>query len=98
MNMTVKTIQTGEKKIISISSEDFKNIEELDAYIDQQITKTDEGHTCNICNKTAKKRGHIKEHIEVHINGLSFNCDLCGKAFSSRVNLRLHKTRYCNKK
>ena len=56
MNMTVKTIQTGEKKIISMSSENFQNIEELDAYIDQQITKTDEGHICNICNKTAKKR------------------------------------------
>ena len=63
MNMTVKTIQTGEKKIISMISEDFQNIEELDAYIDQQITKTDEGHNCNICNKTAKKREHILKNI-----------------------------------
>ena len=99
MNTTVKTIQTGEKKIISMRSGDFQNIEELDAFIDQQITKTDEGHTCNICkNKTSRQRGHIKEHIEVHINGLSFNCDLCGKTYSSRLNLRIHKSKICNKK
>merc|ERR1712098_493987 len=33
------TVMTQEHKIISMNSEDFQNIEELDSYIDQQIIK-----------------------------------------------------------
>ena len=33
--------QTQEQKIISMNSEDFQSIEELDTYIEKQIIKTD---------------------------------------------------------
>ena len=97
LNMTVKTVQTGEKQIISMFADDFQNIEDFDAFIDQQIIQTEKGHTCNFCNKTSTKRASIKEHIEFHINGLLFNCD-CENTCNSRLNLRKHKGKHCNKK
>ena len=95
MNLTV---QNEQEKIISMNSPDFQNLEELDAYIGQQMSRTAEGHKCNICNKTSRKPSHMKEHIEIHINGLSFNCDRCGKTYSNRNNLRNHKIKTCIKK
>jgi len=89
------TAMTHKHKIISMNSEDFQNIEELDSYIDQQIIKINEGYKCNICNKVSKYRGHSKEHMEVHINGLSFDCSFCGKTMSSRSSLRFHKSNRC---
>merc|ERR1712243_412511 len=77
------TKQTPEK-IISMNSEDFQSIEELDTYIEQQILKTEVGSKCNICDKSSKKRSNLKEHVEMmHIKGLTFDC-FCGKTFTSR--------------
>ena len=85
------TEHIGAKKIISMTSEDFQSIEELDSYIEKQIMKTEEGFTCNICNKTGRLRSNIKEHIEIHIDGLTFDCNICGKIMGTRNALRMHK-------
>ena len=95
LNMTVKTVQTGEKQIISMFADDFQTLRTLMHL--QQIIQTEKGHTCNFCNKISTKRASIKEHIEFHINGLLFNCD-CENTYSSRLNLRKHKGKHCNKK
>ena len=91
------TVQTKETKIIAFDSEVFQNIQELDTYINKQFTLTEQGYKCNICNKTSKKICNIKEHIEIHINGLSFNCDSCGQALRSRKSLRNHQSKCGNK-
>ena len=44
------TGQTQEKKIVTMNSEVFQSIEDLDFYIEQQIIKTNSGSKCNICN------------------------------------------------
>ena len=85
------TGQTKEKKIVTMNSKDFQTIEELDVYIEQQIVKTDGVYKCNICNRTSNRISNIKEHIELHIDGLSFECSFCGKTMSSRHCLRNHK-------
>ena len=85
--------ETQEKKIISMNSEGLQSIEKLDMYIEQQIAKTEEGPTCKICNKSSRNKTHIREHIEVHIDGLTFDCNICGSTKSTRKALRMHKKR-----
>lgn len=86
------------EQIMTLNSGRFQNLVDLDAYIEQQIIRYFEGYKCIICNKTSSSRGHIKEHIEIHIAGLSFKCNSCEKITSTRKNLRMHKTRSCKKK
>ena len=38
----------------------------------------------------------IRNHIEAnHLEGISIPCDNCGRRFSSRPGLRLHKSKHC---
>ena len=48
--------------------------------------------TCKTCGYTLvpEKMNRMKEHIEIHIDGLEFNCGLCDQAFQTRRNLRRH--------
>ena len=48
---------------------------------------------CKVCGKTSTNSRTIKEHIEIHLEGVSFMCR-CGKSFGTRSNLRGHQ-RYC---
>ena len=45
-------------------------------------------------SQITKKKSHIKEHVESHIEGLSFPCQSCGKKCRSRQALRFHHQYY----
>ena len=50
---------------------------------------------CTICGKTAQgnqARGIMKQHMETHMQGVSFPCDICGKSFRSKHSLSNHKS------
>jgi len=47
---------------------------------------------CKICGNTAKQLSNIKNHIETHLEGLSFPCQVCGKTFRSRNSMNSHKS------
>ena len=70
------------------------NMDNLNA--DQQILRymeksSDGTYTCKICGKgSVKQRVHIRNHIETHLEGLSFDCQQCGKVFRSRNALSKH--------
>ena len=91
-----KEIATVDKKIIaSISvSEDVRRT--VQQYIE---TDNDGKSKCSICGKEAvgKDRGvarsNLENHIETHLDGLSFPCQLCGKTFRSRNSVNVHRTR-----
>ena len=84
-------VETQEKKPISMTSEGFQSIEDLDMYIEQQIMKAEYGSKCQICNKSFRFKAHTKEHIEIHIDGLAFDCNMCGRTKRTRRALRTHK-------
>merc|ERR1712133_72028 len=64
-------IPNDNSKII-VNSDDFADIEKLDAKINEHIVKTEDGkYMCNICEKIMKYRHHVKEHVEIHFDGLS---------------------------
>ena len=39
-----------------------------------------------------RKSRNMKNHIETHLEGISFSCNLCGKQFRSRNSLNCHKS------
>ena len=47
---------------------------------------------CKICGKISKQSVNIKQHIETHLEGLSYPCHQCGKTFRSANVLRSHIT------
>ena len=93
---TSDILQVSESKInnertIKINSGNFQDIEDLDARIWEIIHKDADGFwKCTICGKKSKKRSHLKEHAEVHFEGLTFLCSDCDYISKSRNALRLH--------
>ena len=74
------------------------SIEELDSTIEKNFEKDIEGYfCCKICGKKDKKKFNIREHIETHIEGLSFPCNQCEHVSRSRQGIRKHLQRNnCN--
>ena len=59
---------------------DFKNTEELDQIIFKLLERDSDGMwRCTVCSKVSTRIGHMKHHVETHIEGLSFPCSYCGK-------------------
>ena len=79
------------------SSAIAKNIgENVYPNLDELYTKTGNIFSCNQCGRTARVSSDIRRHVELHIEGLSFECPLnCGNTFRSRVQLKHHKSK-CN--
>ena len=87
----IRNVRTAEKPVISIQSSDIHNLEELDQKVEESYSKDSTGnYKCHHCTKSSRNRGHIKEHVEIHFDGLSFPCNFCDKTLRSRKALRLH--------
>ena len=50
--------------------------------------------TCLKCEYTSTQRGHLKEHVEKHIEGLKYTCSFCNKKSSTSQSLRGHMQKY----
>ena len=58
--------------------------------------RADGSASCTICGKTAQGKQAkyiINQHMETHMEGVSFSCEHCGKSFRSKNSLRSHKSR-----
>ena len=80
----------------SSSFEDLQNQVE-----DNIITNPDGSLSCKICGKIesrvdSKKKWMMKRHMEVHIEGMSYQCPQCMKTFRSNNVLNSHKIKYHN--
>ena len=66
--------------------------------VDEIVLKVKDGWACTTCGKTTKgiSSSQIRRHAEIHIEGLSFPCHLCGNTFRSRIALTTHKSRACS--
>ena len=80
-----------EKTVVVANSTSF---EETKQVVDQMILKDGDSWLCKTCNKTAKSNCQIRRHAEIHINGLSFPCHICGKIFRTRDVLSSHKVNF----
>ena len=92
-HQTDEAMEDNQTTVQNIASS--KNIIEIDAQINENVEKCSDGrYQCKMCGKISKQKINLKNHIETHIEGLSFGCQLCGKTFRSRESIRTHKTRF----
>ena len=92
----IKNWDLGVTKRYAVSMNCSSKVDEIEQKIAEYIGKNDNGdYICNLCGKeSGKKISHIKNHIETHLEGISFSCSICGKQFRSRNSLNSHKTLY----
>ena len=74
---------------IAMNSDEIVKIDEK---IKEYIDRDDQGiYKCTYCGKIGDKfKSHMKNHIETHLEGLSFPCHLCDKTFRSKNSLFNH--------
>ena len=90
-----KDVRTAEKPVISVQSSDIQSLEELNQKVEESYSKDSDGlYACHYCTKSFKLRGHIKEHVEIHFEGLSFPCTFCDAILRSRSSLRMHYNKW----
>ena len=65
------------------------------ARIESMIEKHADGYSCNNCGYTSKNPGHLREHVEKHIEGLEYPCNSCNKIMRSSHSFRDHIKRFC---
>ena len=88
----LREVVTADKVMVPISSQD---IDEVTKTIQQYVETLDDGSVkCTICGKVNTgndRKKIIRNHIETHLEGLSYPCQLCGKTFRSRNSFTTHK-------
>ena len=61
--------------------------------IDSNIVKHSDGFSCTSCDYSSKRKNHMREHVERHIEGLRYPCKFCDKNFRTSNSLRNHNYR-----
>ena len=49
--------------------------------------------SCKICGKTRSLKNKLEQHMETHVTGISYPCNMCGKIFKSRPSYYNHKSK-----
>ena len=93
---------TQQSRILNNQSVVSLNGQEIDEKVEENLEVLEDGHVrCRICGKestgnmkTPKRvlKQNMKSHIEMHIEGLSYTCQPCGKEFRCRNSLGKHKS------
>ena len=91
-----ETLSTKKAEPVKSSIIALNKVGEISSDLNELYTKNGDLFACIKCGRTARKSSDIRRHVEMHIEGLSYECPLnCGQSFRSRTQLRDHK-RKCN--
>ena len=80
-----RSLKLLDESILSSNGEVEEKFQEL-------IVIGDKMFRCTVCEKTMTHRGSMKRHLETHLSGLSYSCNLCGKTFRLSNTLANHKS------
>ena len=84
-----------EDKIDKINKEIEGSMKKIEEKVSEYLEKVDTGNfRCTICGKESNRSRNMKNHIETHMEGLSFPCGNCGKIFRSRIQKQNHALRF----
>ena len=75
----------------SVRLESKQKMSDIDLKIEELTEIKDGRKTCKVCNYSSFNSGHIKEHVELHIDGVKYICQFCRKTFHSRGIFRRHQ-------
>ena len=88
---TQRRTKYGEyEKSVFLGDKEYSK-EELAKIVDDLIIKEGNLTVCKSCGKTSKWSQQMRQHVEIHIDGLSFPCPNCEYTFRSRNILKCHK-------
>ena len=87
----VNSYARRDRTISAVAQQGTNVYEEAKKAVDQLVMKVGETWVCKTCNKSTQYSTAIRKHAEIHIEGLSFPCQLCGDTFRSRYNLANHR-------
>ena len=51
-------------------------------------------HTCLVCNKEGRKKGKMRAHVEIHLEGFSHKCKYCDVVKKTTASLKLHEWQF----
>ena len=89
-----KKRKSGRPKSINVStalvnhSSSFEDVKQL---VENLLELDGDLLRCKTCGKTARNRGNMERHVEIHIEGLSFDCQFCDKTYKTRMSRDQHK-------
>ena len=78
------TSESFDQNILLPGSKDFN--EKIKSF----IRNNGQAWECTLCGKTSRYLSNIKMHVEVHIEGLAFDCKLCPEKFKTRHSQSKH--------
>ena len=61
--------------------------------IESMIEQVDTYWRCKTCGKISQTKSRLKQHMERHVGGIQYPCNLCEKTFKSRPCYYMHKSR-----
>ena len=78
-----REIDKTQTALRSVSKQKIHIPEELSKRIDGLFGRLKKGEpfTCKMCQFNSKHKGHMREHVETHMEGPRYPCNLCGKTF-----------------
>ena len=80
----IKVVRERSRKVVYQSVNQFEEL----------VVKENNTYRCTVCQKTMSHKTNMKNHLEVHLTGLSYNCQLCEMTFRSNNLFSVHKTKY----
>ena len=93
VNRARRTYSTAQNDVAKIDVGSMTS-EEIDNKMRELYERTEDGWICLFCDHTNKgKSSNIRQHVETHMDGLVYTCNLCSKEFRSRNVLNQHKTK-----
>ena len=90
-NIPIKPVKNRTMKVFNQSFE--TNNAEVEEKFQELVVMENNEFRCTVCEKTMNKRFNMRQHLETHLTGLSYDCNLCGKTFRSAKSLINHKQR-----
>ena len=73
------------EKVVSV-----RDMSDVDGRIEELMEKREGRYYCLACDYSSVRISNVNEHVEKHIEGLSFSCQFCDKTFRLRHSLRNH--------